>query len=181
MARLSYIIIVIVHLLYYIHIVNSTNYSTDLSFWGHTTPTLIYNESMAKFEVYNLNNFKNEAVVQIIHPIDKKTYCLKPPYMDFRHIYLNGTINPFQIDFSFPKYNFCPGPSGLYSFDAYYIDANLMLIQYVNSSDIDSASFYGMLVDDEGNIFRFVNLLNFLCNLAKHHKKSFPNLFLINL
>ena len=110
--------------------------------------------------------FGEEMIVQMVHPINTETNCLKP-IMDFRCIHKNGEVKSFQIDFPFPEYNFCPDPNGLYGFDVYYLVSKTLFIKYVNPTD---ASFYGMTIDMEGNIKRFVIILNSI-------KKEKMNLF----
>src|SRR5581483_595913 len=123
MSRISFF--VIFALIFFSSIVSCDD------FWGTKTPKITYKEGNGKyFEIYKSFNFENDVLVQVIYPRDRKTYCIEPN-IDFRLIYgVNGTITPFQIDFPFPIYNFCPGPNGLYGFDIYRLDRDKILIQY---------------------------------------------------
>src|SRR5581483_11180872 len=97
------------------------------------------------------------------------------PIWDFRLIHgINGTITPFRIDFPFPVYNFCPSPNGVYSFVIYRFDEDKMLILYVNSTDVNLASYYGLVAEKGGKIIRFVIALIFIV------KKYFSNFFFLN-
>ena len=159
MSRISSFVIFILifsHIVNLVNCINTINTTNEVDFWGSTKSKLTFKESNGSyFEIRRAFTFENDVVVQIIYPTDLVTYCLDPSVYLWVN-YENGTITPFRVDFSFPAYNFCPGPSGFYSLEIIRLDSDKLLIQYVNSTDVNSASFYGLVVGKEGNIIRFV-------------------------
>ena len=123
---------------------------------GSISPSLIYNES-EPFELYGSFGFDDTAVLQIVKPIDTIQYCLKPKVY-LRFIHQNSSVNPVTVDYPIPEFNFCPGPNNQYYYQVHSIKAQrLMLISYINSTDIGgSASYYALLLDLTGNVIRYV-------------------------
>ncbi|GBB90932.1 hypothetical protein RclHR1_01800017 [Rhizophagus clarus] len=71
--------------------------------------------------------------------------CIEPR-IDLRILYRNGTIEVARVDYPIPEFNFC---NGTFQIENYF--PNYLLVLYVNSTDIDSASYYALLIDYAGN------------------------------
>jgi len=121
--------------------------------------SITFNES-EPFEIYQSFPFDNEAILQIVKPIDTTTYCLKPGIF-LRHISPDGSVKRADVKHQIPDANFCPGANDLYLYDIYRIQ-DYMLTLYINSTKIDSASYYALVTDKSGTFIRYIIILNFL-------------------
>jgi hypothetical protein len=98
--------------------------------------------------------FKNEAVVRLIKFLDTSSetnFCLDPK-IRLRWVHQDGTVERGIVDFYVPEHNFCPGPDGFYPYDVYRLLPDSIIVIYTNSTDISSASFYGLITDRSGKL-----------------------------
>ena len=121
--------------------------------------SITFNET-EPFEIYQSLPFKNEAILQIVKPIDTKTYCLKPGIF-LRHISPDGSVKRTDVNYTIPDFNFCPGANNLYPYQLYNVQ-DYILTLYINSTEIGSASYYALITDKSGNFVRYIIILNFL-------------------
>ncbi|RIA81069.1 hypothetical protein C1645_837559 [Glomus cerebriforme] len=75
--------------------------------------------------------------------------CIEPR-IDLRILYPNGTIEAAKVDYPIPESNFCIGSDGFYIFQIKRNFPDHLLVLYVNSTDIASASYYALLVTQTG-------------------------------
>ena len=112
---------------------------------------LNYRESEPGLIPYKAFTFGEEVVVYLVKLIDLT--FVKHKESNF----VDGSIEANQVDFTIPvpESNFCLGPDGLYILDLYRTSDSILVI-YVNSTDISTASYYGLIVDKSGKPIRFV-------------------------
>ena len=121
---------------------------------------LNYRESEPELAPYKAFTFDEEVVVCFFKIIDNSpnttNFCLESR-IDLRWIHKDGSIEASQVDFTFPvpELNFCPSPDTNYPLDIHRLSDSI-LITYMNSSDISTASYYGLIVNKSGKPVRFV-------------------------
>jgi hypothetical protein len=119
---------------------------------------IIYNETERGLFPYLAMTFKNETVIRLVKLLDTSPdsdLCIDPK-IRLRWVRQDGTVERGIVDFYIPEHNFCPGPDGFYPYEVYRLLPDSIITIYTNSTDISSASFYGLITDRTGKFIRFV-------------------------
>lgn len=109
---------------------------------------IIYNET-ERLVIAQTFDLRDKTILHMTRPINET--CIEPQ-IDLRILHRNDTIEVAWVDYSIPEHNFC---NEIFQIKHYHL--NYLLVLYVNSTDIESASYYALLVDYEGKFIRFVS------------------------
>ncbi|CAB4492436.1 hypothetical protein RhiirA5_431649 [Rhizophagus irregularis] len=102
---------------------------------------IIYNET-ERLVIAQTFDLRDKTILHMTRPINET--CVEAK-IDLRILHQNGIIEVASIDYQIPEHNFC---NGIFQIKRYQL--NYLLVLYVNSTDIESASYYVLLVDYEG-------------------------------
>jgi hypothetical protein len=123
-------------------------------FSAYSYETIPYRETEPGFVISQIIAFRDEtAVIHLVKPINDS--CIEPR-IDLRILHPNGTIDAAKVDFPIPEYNFCRGPSGYYVFCFERSTPKSLYLLYLNSTDIESASYYVLFLTRTGEVIRYV-------------------------
>lgn len=115
-----------------------------------------YPKSVSSLQIYDVKTYNDGTV--LLHMINENADECSTPELYFRLIYSNGTLNSLDIPTEeIPSFNFCQIIDDIvYQFyiKVWPLEPNFIYVTYVNSSDIEDAAVYGLLIDWSGNILR---------------------------
>lgn len=114
--------------------------------------SVIYNET-ERLLIGQTFDLSDKTILHMTKPINES--CIEPQIY-LRIIYRNGIIDVAKVNYQIPEFNFCNGTNQIFQIEHYF--PNYLLVLYVNSTDIESASYYALLVDYAGNFIRFVTV-----------------------
>ncbi|CAJ0758533.1 11284_t:CDS:10 [Entrophospora sp. SA101] len=108
-----------------------------------------YNDSEAGIRVFNTLSYGDGTlVIYMVKSINET--CIEPK-LYIRVIYANGTIETSTQIYPIPEFNFCQIiKKDMYTIRIDRLQPNNALMVYMNSTDINSSSTYGMLLSKNG-------------------------------
>ncbi|CAB5193399.1 unnamed protein product [Rhizophagus irregularis] len=121
-------------------------------FGVHSYKILSHNESEPGYQVHQiLTNHDGTSVIYLTKSINE---TCNEPSIDFRIIRPDGAVDITKVDHPIPDFNFCLKPNNLSLHIKLFGNMqDNVIILYENSTDINSASFYALLVNARtGNV-----------------------------
>ncbi|CAG8517544.1 16437_t:CDS:10 [Funneliformis mosseae] len=117
----------------------------------HSYKTFSYNETEPGYQIYQVLAYRDgTSVVYLTKPINE---TCNEPRIDLRIIHPNGTVDKVEVDYPIPDFNFCLLPNDTYLHIALFPHMpEFIYILYENSTDLNSASYYTLLVTRTGKI-----------------------------
>ncbi|CAJ0758683.1 22114_t:CDS:10, partial [Entrophospora sp. SA101] len=132
-----------------------------------------YNDSEAGLRVFNTLSYGDGTlVIYMVKPINET--CIEPK-LYIRVIYANGTIETSTQIYPIPEFNFCQIiKKDTFTVRIHRLQPNNVLMVYMNSTDINSSSTYGMLLSKNGE-----TISEFYMERSTSHMGSFdgPHLY----
>ena len=113
-------------------------------------------ESSPSYQIYDVKAYNDRTL--LIHMINGNIGTCSTPELHFRLVYPNGTFKSLDIPTKeIPSFDFCQIIENIaYQFyiKVWPLDPNFIYVTYVNSSNVEDAAVYGLLIDWNGNILR---------------------------
>ena len=121
----------------------------------HSYKTFSYDENEPGYQTYQILTYSDgTSVVYLTKPINE---TCNEPRIDLRVIHSNGTVDKVKVDYPIPDFNFCLLPNDTTLHIALFRNMpDSIYFLYENSTDINSASYYVLLVTRAGKIIRFI-------------------------
>ncbi|PKY57537.1 hypothetical protein RhiirA4_411730 [Rhizophagus irregularis] len=152
----------------------------------HSYKILSHNESEPGYQVHQiLTNHDGTSVIYLTKPINE---TCNEPSIDFRIIRPDGAVDITKVHHPIPDFNFCLKPNNLSLHIKLFGNMqDNVIILYENSTNINSASFYALLVNARtGNVISntFLSLvstingtLSFSGDILPHINEEYGFLF----
>jgi hypothetical protein len=121
----------------------------------HSYKTFSYNETEPGYQIYQILTYRDGTSVAYLTKSINET-C-NEPRVYLRIVNPSGAVDVAEVDYPIPDFNFCLKPNDLSLHIKLFADIpDNIIIFYKNSTDINSASYYALLVTRAGKFIRFI-------------------------
>ncbi|RIA88250.1 hypothetical protein C1645_775438 [Glomus cerebriforme] len=121
-------------------------------FGVHSYNTFSYNETEPGYQIYQILTYRDgSSIVYLTKPLNE---TCNESRIDLRIIHPDGAVDVVVVNHPIPDFNFCLKPNDVSSHITLFGNIpDIVIILYENSTDINSASFYALLVNARtGNV-----------------------------